>query len=82
MRNFLENRTEVTAAPKAKVGEKPSAEAKVLPHIPHAFPSIAPAPATDDDFPKLELKHDPQGRVREILITCRCGERITLLCNY
>lgn len=82
MRNFLENRTEITAAAKAKSVEKPSQEAKVLPHIPHAFSSIHPAAATAEDFPKVELKHDTQGRIREILITCRCGEQITLQCAY
>ena len=32
--------------------------------------------------PQLELVHDAQGRIGHIIVTCRCGEKIILQCNY
>jgi len=32
--------------------------------------------------PQVELVPDADGRVGHIVVTCRCGEKITLQCNY
>ena len=30
----------------------------------------------------IEMVPDAEGRVGHIVVTCRCGEKITLQCNY
>jgi hypothetical protein len=42
-------------------------------------PSHSEACATE---PKVEILPDAEGRVGHIVVTCRCGEKITLQCNY
>lgn len=32
--------------------------------------------------PKIDLVHDSEGRIGHIIVTCRCGDQITLQCNY
>lgn len=32
--------------------------------------------------PQVELVPDTEGRIGHIVITCACGEKITLRCNY
>lgn len=32
--------------------------------------------------PQVEILPDAEGRVGHIVVTCRCGEKITLQCNY
>lgn len=32
--------------------------------------------------PQVELVLDTEGRIGHIVITCTCGEKITLQCNY
>jgi hypothetical protein len=32
--------------------------------------------------PQVELVPDTEGRIGHIVITCTCGEKITLQCNY
>jgi len=32
--------------------------------------------------PQIEMVPDAEGRVGHIVVTCRCGEKITLQCNY
>ena len=32
--------------------------------------------------PQVELVQDTEGRIGHIVITCTCGEKITLQCNY
>ena len=32
--------------------------------------------------PKIDLVHDSEGRIGHIVVTCRCGDQITLQCNY
>ncbi len=32
--------------------------------------------------PQVEIFPDAEGRVGHIVVTCRCGEKITLQCNY
>jgi len=44
-------------------------------------PSPAPEPVQLPE-PQLELVHDAQGRIGHIIVTCRCGEKIILQCNY
>lgn len=34
------------------------------------------------EAPEVDLNYDAEGRVKEIRITCRCGEIITLRCVY
>ena len=36
----------------------------------------------DSSEPQVELVPDTQGRIGHIVITCTCGEKITLQCNY
>lgn len=32
--------------------------------------------------PQIDLVHDSEGRIAHIIVTCRCGDQITLQCNY
>lgn len=32
--------------------------------------------------PQVEIVPDAEGRIGHIVVTCRCGEKITLQCNY
>lgn len=32
--------------------------------------------------PKIDLVHDSEGRIGHIIVTCRCGDQITLQCDY
>lgn len=32
--------------------------------------------------PQVEIIPDAEGRAGHIVVTCRCGEKITLQCNY
>ena len=32
--------------------------------------------------PQIDLVHDSEGRIGHIVVTCRCGDQITLQCNY
>ena len=32
--------------------------------------------------PQVEIVPDAEGRVGHIVVTCRCGDKITLQCNY
>lgn len=36
----------------------------------------------DSSEPQVELVPDTEGRIGHIVITCTCGEKITLQCNY
>ena len=36
----------------------------------------------DSSEPQVELLPDTEGRIGHIVITCTCGEKITLQCNY
>lgn len=38
--------------------------------------------ASCDTEPQVEIVPDAEGRVGHIVVTCRCGEKITLQCNY
>ncbi|MEI6035825.1 MAG: hypothetical protein WCS65_16285 [Verrucomicrobiae bacterium] len=49
---------------------------------PLLHPSLQVSPARDEEFPKLEVKQDAQGRIKEIVVICHCGERIVLQCTY
>lgn len=62
-----------------------------LPHpdsIPIQSAAIAAPPfpesftASDPSEPAVELVPDSAGRIGHIIVTCRCGEKITLQCNY
>lgn len=44
-----------------------------------AAPPSEPPPLPE---PQLELVHDAQGRIGHIVVTCRCGEKTILQCNY
>jgi len=73
MRDFLENRP--VATPATVHLEKPSA----LPLLHTGLPCSS---ESGKEFPKVEIKHDAEGRATEIVIICRCGERIVLQCAY
>lgn len=45
-------------------------------------PDPEPAPVVHEIEPQVELVHDAEGRISHILVTCRCGEKTTLQCNY
>ena len=32
--------------------------------------------------PQIDLVHDSEGRIAHIIVTCRCGDQVTLQCNY
>jgi hypothetical protein len=73
MRDFLENRNVIgTGASKAQ----PESAGPLLHHI------LRTGHTQDQEFPKLELKNDAEGKLREIVVTCHCGERIVLQCTY
>ncbi len=54
-----------------------SVQAEVLPEEPH------PSPAVDEaaHSPKVEVVSE-DGRVHRIVITCVCGQRTELVCEY
>lgn len=39
-------------------------------------------PGTCAGEQQVEIVPDAEGRVGHIVVTCRCGEKITLQCNY
>ena len=41
-----------------------------------------PAPRHCLEEPRVEMVPDAEGRIGHIVVTCRCGEVITLQCNY
>jgi hypothetical protein len=41
-----------------------------------------PAPQLCLEEPRVEMVPDSEGRIGHIVVTCRCGEVITLQCNY
>lgn len=48
------------------------------------IPSEARPPCDSSALPEpqLEIVHDAQGRIGHIVVTCRCGEKTILQCNY
>ena len=73
MRNFLENRP-VIAAKQDKM------EVPIESPLLQACHQVVPTQS--QEFPKLELKHDAEGKIKEIVVICHCGERIVLQCTY
>jgi hypothetical protein len=45
-------------------------------------PIEEPAPAPSLGEPRVEIVPDAEGRIGHIVVTCSCGEVITLQCNY
>jgi hypothetical protein len=45
-----------------------------------APPSTPPPHLLEE--PRVEMVPDAEGRIGHIVVTCRCGEIITLQCNY
>jgi hypothetical protein len=41
-----------------------------------------PPPQHCLEEPRVEMVPDSEGRIGHIVVTCRCGEVITLQCNY
>lgn len=72
MRDFLENRTAIAT----------SAQIPAQPESPLLHHSLRLASAKHQEFPKLELNQDAEGKIKEIVVTCHCGERIVLQCTY
>ncbi|MFM8364159.1 MAG: hypothetical protein ACKOAS_03315 [Verrucomicrobiota bacterium] len=50
------------------------------PPLENAFEEPPPAPCLVE--PQVEMVPDAEGRIGHIVVTCRCGEVITLQCNY
>lgn len=63
------------------VEEEPPApfEETPPPFVQETAPS---APQHIFEEPRVELIPDSEGRVGHIVVTCRCGEVVTLQCNY
>lgn len=85
MRDFLSNRPKLDGdLPASTPAPPPPAGLGAL--AGHALPSAAGlANGTNgcaSDAPQVDLAYDAEGRVQEIRVTCRCGERITLRCTY
>lgn len=55
-------------------------------HVQSAAIDTPPFPesitASGPSEPAVELVPDSAGRIGHIIVTCRCGEKITLQCNY
>jgi hypothetical protein len=62
------------------VEESPPALEEMPPDSVHEF-APPPAPALLEE-PRVEMVPDSEGRIGHIVVTCRCGEVITLQCNY
>ena len=72
MRDFLENRTTIATSARIPV----PVDSPLLHH------SLRLSSAKHQELPKLELNQDAEGRIKEIVITCHCGERTVLQCTY
>lgn len=96
MKDFLQGRP-LAAGSSNRRGESPVASTPLPPiSVPHTHPEsielsdIAldaqdlPESLTTQEAPEpqVELVPDGQGRIGHIVITCACGDKITLRCNY
>lgn len=82
MRDFLSNRPKIDDLPAGKATLKPAGLAALASS---ALPAAAAGHSDHGgacETPKVDLSYDAEGRVQEIRITCRCGERIALRCVY
>ena len=53
--------------------------------LPNSLESLETAPIPTESCagePQVEIVPDAEGRVGHIVVTCHCGEKITLQCNY
>jgi hypothetical protein len=66
---------EETQSPSLEEGEN------LMDSIEEPLPA-APAAAQCLAEPRVEMVPDAEGRIGHIVVTCRCGEIITLQCNY
>ena len=97
MKDFLQGRVSVassrpptTATPIAShlpPIHQPSVTIEDTPPPPHDEileqpPLQEPPPSTYLEEPRVEMVPDAEGRIGHIVVTCRCGEVITLQCNY
>jgi hypothetical protein len=55
---------------------------KELPLSAEAGEELVSTSKTCSEEPQIELVPDAEGRIGHIVVTCRCGEKITLQCNY
>jgi hypothetical protein len=93
MKDFLQGRTTaLPTRPSVSFSNPPSN----LPPIPgHSDQSVSTGEMNienPDDLPaeraetcaepSVEMVPDSEGRIGHIVVTCRCGEQITLQCNY
>jgi hypothetical protein len=62
--------------------EEPAMLLDEIPQAPleEAPPASNPTPLLEE--PRVEMVPDSEGRIGHIVVTCRCGEVITLQCNY
>ncbi|MFM8717657.1 MAG: hypothetical protein ACKOHM_12235 [Spartobacteria bacterium] len=96
MKDFLQGRPLAVGSSNRR-GESPVANTPLPPiSVPHTHPEsidlsdiaidaeALPESITvqDSTGPQVELVPDTEGRIGHIVITCACGEKITLQCNY
>ena len=92
MKDFLQGRTSLPNArtqiasidspshfpPITPVGSSDSLSCSVAPDL-----SLESSGSTNcGQEPQIDLVHDSEGRIAHIIVTCRCGDQVTLQCNY
>ena len=96
MKDFLQGRTShaptrTNSQPASTTSQFPPINSAVTQVIDASSVAPSEAPWQDDAAPELsqcavepnvELVHDAEGRVSHVIVTCRCGDQITLQCNY
>jgi len=96
MKDFLQDRP-LAAGTSNRRADSPAATTPLPPiNTPHIHPDSINLSDIDLDSqplpesitmpgsaePQVELVPDTEGRIGHIVITCTCGEKITLQCNY
>lgn len=94
MKDFLHDRPLATGSARRRQ-ESPSISTLPPIHSPHTQPEVEIGEFATGNFPDAESLHpashgepqvelipDEAGRIGHIVVTCSCGEKITLQCNY
>ena len=92
MKDFLQGRVTLAHGPtKTASSDSPSHFPPITQNAPSDSLSISAAqalsldPSRSDNCgqePQIDLVHDSEGRIAHIIVTCRCGDKVTLQCNY
>ncbi len=98
MKDFLQGRVSVASArpasttapvasnlppihqPTVTIEEPPPPPVEEI--APDPVEDIPPSPSPCLEEPRVEMVPDSEGRIGHIVVTCRCGEVVTLQCNY